>query len=273
MKKISKILFLLLLLSALRYPLSATYAEVPHLINYQGRLTDTGGVPLNGSYNLTFRIYDAETAGNLLWEETQPGVIISKGIFAVSLGSVTNLNIAFDKPYFLEIKIGNEVMTPRQRITSAGYAIRADSAEKIKASGEDTSPGALDAKVKNSVIIDSNQLQLFGDAASPGNDKVYGTDNNGVKGWRSGLSFGAWVSKSNNTVYRAETDGFVIGYGAPGYNWGIYSDSSNPPTTTRQYYQVEASAHDYGCGMCPIRKGDYYKTVGFSKVYWMPLGR
>jgi len=107
-------------------PAFCALAEVPHLINYQGRLTDTGGIPLNGSYNLTFRIYDAETAGNLLWEETQTGVVINKGIFAVLLGSVTNLNLAFDKPYFLEIKVGNEVMSPRQRIASTGYAIRAE---------------------------------------------------------------------------------------------------------------------------------------------------
>mgnify|MGYP001561194253 FL=1 len=105
------------------------YAGVPHLINYQGRITDSGGTPLNGSYALTFRIYDAETAGNLLWEEVQNGVVIQKGIFTVLLGSVTNLNLAFDKPYFLEIKVGGEVMSPRQWITSAGYAIRAEKAE------------------------------------------------------------------------------------------------------------------------------------------------
>ena len=103
-----------------------SYAAVPHLINYQGRLTDSGGVPLNGSYNLTFRIYDAETAGNLLWEEAHAGAVIQKGIFSILLGSVTNLNLAFDKPYFLEIKVGEEVMSPRQQITSAGYAIRAE---------------------------------------------------------------------------------------------------------------------------------------------------
>jgi|GEM_PF-1297860 len=131
MRKLTKILFLVLLLSALRYPLPATYAAVPHLINYQGRLTDTSGSPLNGSYNLTFRIYDAETAGNLLWEEIHAGVVIQKGIFGILLGSVTNLNLPFDKPYFLEIKVGSEVMTPRQRITSAGYAIKAESADTI----------------------------------------------------------------------------------------------------------------------------------------------
>jgi len=88
------------------------------------------------------------------------------------------------------------------------------------------------------------------------------------------LKLGDWESKSNNTVYQASTDGFVVGYGAPGYNWGIYSDSATPPTTLRQYYQVDAAAHNYGCGMCPIRKGDYWKTVGFTTaVFWISMER
>ncbi len=57
--------------------------------------------------------------------------MIQKGIFSVLLGSVTALNLPFDKQYFLEIKVGNEVMSPRQRITSAGYAIRAEVAEDV----------------------------------------------------------------------------------------------------------------------------------------------
>jgi hypothetical protein len=115
-----------MLISVLCYPLNSVFAEIPHLINYQGRLTDAASAPLSGSYNLTFRIYDAETAGNLLWEETQAGVVINKGIFAVLLGSVTNINLSFDKPYFLEIKVGNEVMSPRQRMASGAYALRAE---------------------------------------------------------------------------------------------------------------------------------------------------
>lgn len=131
MKKLTSILFVILFLSILYYPFSAASAAVPRLINYQGRLTDTSGNPLTGSYALTFRIYDAETAGNLLWEETQSGVVIQKGVFSVLLGSVKSLNLAFDKPYFLEIKVGSEVMSPRQRITSAAYAIKAESADSL----------------------------------------------------------------------------------------------------------------------------------------------
>lgn len=110
--------------SLIPLPSSLVYSAVPHLINYQGRLTDSSGTPLNGSYSLTFRIYDAETAGNLLWEETHSGVVIQKGIFSVLLGSVKNLDdLPFNKQYYLEIKVGNEVLSPRQIIASAAYAI------------------------------------------------------------------------------------------------------------------------------------------------------
>jgi hypothetical protein len=122
-----KIILFLAILSALQLNV---FAAIPHLINYQGKLTDTSNNPLTGTYAITFKIYDAETAGNLLWEETQAGVVIQKGIFSVLLGSVANLGLAFDKPYFLEIKVGNEVMTPRQRITSAGYAFKAEQADQ-----------------------------------------------------------------------------------------------------------------------------------------------
>lgn len=167
MKRLARIFFVMFFLSAValslpagRQALSVAYAEVPHLINYQGRLTDSSGTPLNGSYDLTFRIYDAETAGSLLWEEIQAGVVMQKGIFSILLGSVTNLNLAFDKPYFLEIKVGTEVMSPRQRIASAGYAIRAEEAEKL--GGKQSSDYALATDItlsptaNKAVKLDSN---------------------------------------------------------------------------------------------------------------------
>lgn len=127
MKGLNRIIFILFLLWTVVCGLwTNCYAEVPHLLNYQGRLTDASGLPLNGSYAITFRIYDAETAGSMLWEETHTGLVIQKGIFSVLLGSVTNLNLAFDKPYFLEIKVGTEVMSPRQRIAASAYAFMAE---------------------------------------------------------------------------------------------------------------------------------------------------
>ena len=110
--------------------LSVSYAQIPHLINYQGKLTDTDGNPVaDGAHSIIFRIYDAEAGGSLLWEETQ-SIIVQKGVFSCLLGGATNLEIPFDKPYWLAIKVGSdEEMTPRQRITSSGYALRAEYAE------------------------------------------------------------------------------------------------------------------------------------------------
>jgi len=124
-----KITFLLLAVSIAFCVSSPVFAAVPRLINYQGKITDANGQPLDGSYSITFRLYNAASAGTMRWEEVQTGVSIQKGYFNVLLGSVTNLNLAFDEPYFLEIKVGTEVMSPRQQITSSGYAIRAEKAE------------------------------------------------------------------------------------------------------------------------------------------------
>lgn len=107
----------------------AASAAVPRLINYQGKLTSQEGVPIEGAKDITFRIYDAQSAGNLLWQEAHAGVIVQKGIFNILLGSVSNLSLAFDMPYYLEIKVGEETMSPRQAIASSGYAIRSETAD------------------------------------------------------------------------------------------------------------------------------------------------
>ena len=107
-------------------------AKVPHLIRYQGTVTDKTGVPLEGPYTPTFRIYDAETAGNKLWEEVQPDVPIAKGVFSVFLGGITPLDLAFDKDLWLSIQVATDPeMTPRIRLSSVPTAYRAEKAEAL----------------------------------------------------------------------------------------------------------------------------------------------
>jgi len=106
---------------------SLAFSDVPHLIGYQGRLTDTSGTPREGSYSITFRIYDAEAAGNLLWSETHSNVTVTNGIFDILLGSATPLDLPFDKQYYLAIQVGSDPeMTPKQQIASVGYAYMAE---------------------------------------------------------------------------------------------------------------------------------------------------
>ena len=82
----TKILAVLLLLPAMA-------SAAPLLINYQGRLVDTAGNPLTGAQSILFSVYDAASAGSLLWSETQ-SVTPDNGIFSVSLGGVQTLPAA-----------------------------------------------------------------------------------------------------------------------------------------------------------------------------------
>ena len=60
-------------------------------VNYQGRLADSGGTPLNNNYGMTFALWDAPTEGNLVWgPESHAAVPVSDGLFSVGLGSQTS---------------------------------------------------------------------------------------------------------------------------------------------------------------------------------------
>lgn len=117
---------------------SAAFAQVPQLIRYQGTLVDPNNVPVEGTYNLTFRLYDAATGGTALWTETQTAIPISRGVFNVLLGQATPLNMTFDADYWLSTQVGTDAeMAPRQRLTSVPYAYRAETADHV----QDQPPG------------------------------------------------------------------------------------------------------------------------------------
>jgi len=118
----------MVLLTTYHLQLTTARAEIPHLINYQGKLSDANGTPVTGTKQITFRLYDTASGGTPLWEEMQ-SVTINRGIFNVLLGSNTSLDLPFDEQYYLGIKIESDAeMFPRQKIASNAYAFRAKEA-------------------------------------------------------------------------------------------------------------------------------------------------
>jgi len=103
-------------------------ADVPQLINVQGKLTDAGGDPVtDGLYPVVFTIYTAAIGGSVLWQETDT-VEASGGLFSIALGENTTLPASlFDSTeLWLGIKVETDPeMTPRQRLTTSPYAFRA----------------------------------------------------------------------------------------------------------------------------------------------------
>ncbi len=109
-------------------------APVPSTINYQGYLTDDAGNPLpDGSYDMTFRIYDVAAGGATLWTESRTGpnqVPLVNSRFSVDLGSVTTFASAgldFNQAYFLEVQLGADPpFAPRFAFTTVPYAMHAE---------------------------------------------------------------------------------------------------------------------------------------------------
>jgi hypothetical protein len=96
-------------------------AAVSSEINYQGRLTNAGGAPLNGTYTMRFGIYSAEVGGVMWWDSGKLSVTVANGLFNVPLAVNSR---AFDgRELWLLIEVDGEALTPRQKLLPAPYAL------------------------------------------------------------------------------------------------------------------------------------------------------
>src|SRR5574341_598738 len=78
---------------------SIAAADVPPLINFQCKLTDTLGFSVEDSnYQLSFSIWDSSTSGIQKWSENQT-VTVKGGLFNVLLGSINPIpDTVFNSP-------------------------------------------------------------------------------------------------------------------------------------------------------------------------------
>jgi hypothetical protein len=125
MKKviISGICFLFMFL-----PANLFGEEIPEKISYQGVLSDKDGNLINGSYNITFRIYNQAVSdiSTALWQEAHADIEIKKGVFGVMLGSLNPFNLDFKEPYWVGVSLNNAVeLAPRLELTACSYAMTA----------------------------------------------------------------------------------------------------------------------------------------------------
>lgn len=96
-------------------------AAVSSIVPIQGQLTDSSGNALNGSHNVTAKIYGVSTGGTALCTDADP-VTVDNGLFNMSMNGCTASDISGDQLY-LGITVGSDPeMTPRQPIYPVPYA-------------------------------------------------------------------------------------------------------------------------------------------------------
>lgn len=136
----------------------------PGLINYQGKLTDSQGDPIVSPVTLTFSFWDAESGGQQLGNGFQDSDLITPdedGLYSTLIGDAPGLpvpeSIFSEENVWLNVNVEGEDLGPRQRITSSGYALQAESTHRVQALFEIESespiePGDVVALLKNGKI-------------------------------------------------------------------------------------------------------------------------
>ena len=90
-------------------------------ITYQGRL-DSGGQPHTGTVGLVFQLYNHVSGGNQQGPTLNRNVLVTEGLFQAELDFGTQ---PYEAGRWLQITVNGQVLTPRQHITGAPFALRA----------------------------------------------------------------------------------------------------------------------------------------------------
>ncbi|MBN1888100.1 MAG: hypothetical protein JW850_08925 [Thermoflexales bacterium] len=101
---------------------AAVAAQVVGSIPIQGRLTDTSGDPLNGTYNLTFRLYNSTAAAATPVCTDTDSVSVDNGLFNTYLSSCGEH--VDGQRLHVGIEVGSDgEMSPRQTLYTVPYAL------------------------------------------------------------------------------------------------------------------------------------------------------
>ncbi|MDQ7781089.1 MAG: hypothetical protein RDV41_15440, partial [Planctomycetota bacterium] len=97
------------------------------ILSVQGKLTDSSGNALTGSYDFSFTIYDAESGGNVEFTENQSGLPVTNGVYNVLVGDATVGGIPLtvfqsNTDLWLAITVESETLAPRSPLTAHAFA-------------------------------------------------------------------------------------------------------------------------------------------------------
>ena len=253
---------------------SVVSAEIPQVISYQGKVTDTSGVPVSdGDYSMTFTIYNAESGGTSPWNSGSLPVPVSDGIFSVLLGDTGQpaLDLEFDEDYWLEVNISGDVQNPRSRLGSVGYAYMASGLV----------PGTEVVGAVGAAVIKGNNTSTLGAAYG-----MYGSSASqngwGVLGEATSLSGSAY----GVVGYSFSTDGtgvFGSAIASSGLTEGVYGGNSSTlgrgvygeatATWGDTYGVYGKSSSTAGTGVCGYAGAGTGNTYGMYGVSSSTSGR
>jgi len=232
-------------------PASWTLADVPQIINYQGRLTDSGGEALDTTVSIVFTIYDDSTGSGSKWSETHTAVTVTGGLFSVILGTIHEVDDSvFNQPSrYLGITVGTDSeIAPRSRIVSVGYSHRVSTV--------DGSTGGIisgDVSIQSGLSVSGKATIGAGNTNGTTYSIVAGEDNTASD---SGATVLGGLGNDATAVYS------IIGGGKNNTAIGDYSVLSGGINnrTNNDYTTVSGGEHNYAFGFHTVIGGGYHHS-------------
>ncbi len=236
---------------------SGSHADVPQMINYQGKLTTTTGGCLNDTVSITFSIYPDTLGSPADWTETQTDVVVNEGVFSVLLGSVDSIPASvFDgSTKYLGVQVETDAeMRPLKPMVSVAYAYRAGIVGGGDVNCHDCDTVFVNAIGPDSVLAAQGSAFL-GKVSGSSTDRLYGVTGS-AENTSSGEAYGGYFTTSSGGTgrhYGLKADGYgasnADAYGIRGCAWNTSSGNAyggsfwTSSSGTGDHYGV--SAHGY----------------------------
>ncbi len=102
---------------------SLIFAQSPRTLAFWAQLRDDTGAPLTGPVDVVISLYESADGGDPVHTETHTVTPDVFGDIAILLGEDEELDIPFDRPYFVGLRVRGEDMSSRLPLSSSPYSL------------------------------------------------------------------------------------------------------------------------------------------------------
>ncbi|MFC2029579.1 hypothetical protein ACFLWA_02490 [Chloroflexota bacterium] len=214
----------------------APAATVPSKLTYEGELSDSGGTPLDGTYNMQFRIYDSAAGSTYFWDSGTLSVDVDQGSFNVELQP--HHAIFNGQELWLGIKVESDWLSPRQELLPVPYALSLRPGAEMQ--GNSQTGWGLNVNWTNNLATGG---AVRGESASSTGVLGRSAGGYGLAGY-SDDSYGVYGSDSGSAQARGYGGYFTSQNGV-----GVYGHSSATKHHTNLYTPGVYGHSDNGVGV------------------------
>ena len=224
---------------------SVLTAQEPQVFRYQGRILDNDAL-VSGNLDFSFKLYDTPIGGTSLYEDAAT-ITVADGLYSTMIGDDTtsggDLGDALNNPaVYLEIEVGGETLTPRERIVSVPYAMNGLPSGSVVLSASNPN-AALEAKGYSLVYSDVNLPEDWAIAMQSRLETPFG-DNAGTEMMEM-VTFGSYVGFYNEMGGATPEESNPFYYSQDGIFWNESDLPFNLMSATPGDRSVELNASLY----------------------------